>query len=151
MSHERQARIPQQEQDLNRNAAIAWLKQKMPHQALRHAQRAYDGELVAEILNEYGWKMFHQGELSTLEAAINLLDKDLLFSDPKLTMLRAWLAQSQHRYNQVGTLLAEAENEHKNAILTSTFTTKAKPMHCWHKWRSITMNRKKRWSWPSWH
>ncbi|NMU81538.1 transcriptional regulator MalT, partial [Vibrio parahaemolyticus] len=44
---------------------------------------------------------------------INLLDKDLLFSDPKLTMLRAWLAQSQHRYNQVGTLLAEAENEHK--------------------------------------
>ncbi|EMQ2876511.1 HTH-type transcriptional regulator MalT [Vibrio navarrensis] len=112
LSHERQARIPQQEQDLNRNAAIAWLKQKMPHQALRHAQRAYDGELVAEILNEYGWKMFHQGELSTLEAAINLLDKDLLFSDPKLTMLRAWLAQSQHRYNQVGTLLAEAENEH---------------------------------------
>ncbi len=68
---------------------------------------------MAEILNEFGWKMFNQGELSTLESAINLLEKDLLFSNPKLTMLRAWLAQSQHRYNQVGTLLAEAENEHK--------------------------------------
>ncbi|RZP54195.1 HTH-type transcriptional regulator MalT, partial [Vibrio vulnificus] len=113
LSHERQARIPQQEQELNRNAAIAWLKQKSPHQAIRHAQKAYDGELVAEILNEFGWKMFNQGELSTLESAINLLEKDLLFSNPKLTMLRAWLAQSQHRYNQVGTLLAEAENEHK--------------------------------------
>ncbi|EGQ7929426.1 HTH-type transcriptional regulator MalT [Vibrio vulnificus] len=112
LSHERQARIPQQEQELNRNAAIAWLKQKSPHQAIRHAQKAYDGELVAEILNEFGWKMFNQGELSTLESAINLLEKDLLFSNPKLTMLRAWLAQSQHRYNQVGTLLAEAENEH---------------------------------------
>ncbi|MDW1632000.1 transcriptional regulator MalT, partial [Vibrio sp. Y176] len=72
-----------------------------------------DKDLVVEILNEFGWKMFNQGELSTLEHAINKLDAELLFSHPKLTMLRAWLAQSQHRYNQVGQLLEEAEEEHK--------------------------------------
>ncbi|HHP0469249.1 TPA: HTH-type transcriptional regulator MalT [Vibrio harveyi] len=113
LSHERQARIPQQEKDLNRNAAVAWLKQKAPHQAIHHAQKSDDTDLIVEILNEFGWKMFNQGELTTLEAAINQLDKDLLFSHPKLSMLRAWLAQSQHRYNQVGELLAEAEEEHK--------------------------------------
>ncbi|MCR9585542.1 HTH-type transcriptional regulator MalT [Vibrio alginolyticus] len=113
LSHERQARIPQQEKDLHRNAAIAWLQQKAPHQAIHHAQKSNDKDLVVEILNEFGWKMFNQGELSTLESSINKLDDDLLFSHPKLTMLRAWLAQSQHRYNQVGHLLEEAEEEHK--------------------------------------
>ncbi|WP_447400766.1 HTH-type transcriptional regulator MalT [Vibrio harveyi] len=113
LSHERQARIPQQEKDLHRNAAVAWLKQKAPHQAIHHAQKSDDTDLIVEILNEFGWKMFNQGELTTLEAAINQLDKDLLFSHPKLSMLRAWLAQSQHRYNQVGELLTEAEEEHK--------------------------------------
>ncbi|CAH1227492.1 DNA-binding transcriptional activator MalT [Vibrio harveyi] len=113
LSHERQARIPQQEKDLHRNAAVAWLKQKAPHQAIHHAQKSDDTDLIVEILNEFGWKMFNQGELTTLEAAINQLNKDLLFSHPKLSMLRAWLAQSQHRYNQVGELLAEAEEEHK--------------------------------------
>ncbi|CAH1529310.1 DNA-binding transcriptional activator MalT [Vibrio rotiferianus] len=112
LSHERLARIPQQEKDLHRNAAVAWLQQKAPHQAIHHAQKSSDKDLVVEILNEFGWKMFNQGELSTLESAINQLDSDLLFSHPKLTMLRAWLAQSQHRYNQVGQLLAEAEEEH---------------------------------------
>lgn len=113
LSHERQARIPQQEQDLHRSAAKAWLKLETPHQALNHAQKAYDGDLIAHILTTYGWKMFNQGELAALEAAIKKLTKDQLYSDSKLSILQAWLAQSQHRYDQVGTLLAEAEAERK--------------------------------------
>lgn len=113
LSHERQARIPQQEQDLHRSAAKAWLKLETPHQALNHAQKAYDGDLIAHILTTYGWKMFNQGELAALESAIKKLTKDQLYSDSKLSMLQAWLAQSQHRYDQVGTLLAEAEAERK--------------------------------------
>lgn len=113
LSHERLARIPQQEKDLHRNAAVAWLKQKSPHQAIHHAQKSSDTDLIVEILNEFGWKMFNQGELTTLEEAVNQLDRELLFTHPKLSMLRAWLAQSQHRYNQVGELLAEAEEEHQ--------------------------------------
>lgn len=118
LAHERQARIPQQEQELHRCAAHAWLKQDTPHQALGHAQKAYDGELIAQIIDEYGWKMFNQGELSSLELAIKQLTRDQLYSNPKLSMLRAWLAQSQHRYDQVGTLLAEAEAEYKERDIT---------------------------------
>ncbi len=38
LAHERQARIPQQQQTLHRQAALAWLKLESPHQALRHAR-----------------------------------------------------------------------------------------------------------------
>ena len=113
LAHERQARIPQQEEELHRSAAKAWLKQDTPHQALRHAQKAQDGDLIVQILNDTGWKMFNQGELSSLEMAVKQLTQDQLFGNPKLSMLRAWLAQSQHRYDQVGTLLEEAEKEYK--------------------------------------
>ncbi|MCO4790089.1 HTH-type transcriptional regulator MalT, partial [Vibrio cholerae] len=42
LAHQRQARIPQQEQDLQRAAAKAWLEAAAPHQALRHAHLAQD-------------------------------------------------------------------------------------------------------------
>ncbi|PMH43133.1 transcriptional regulator MalT [Vibrio sp. 10N.286.49.B3] len=112
LSHQRQARIPQQELDLHHSAANAWLKLKTPHQALGHAQKAKDSELTAKILDKYGWKMFNQGELTALEFAINNLDDEVLYSNPKLSLLRAWLAQSQHRYDQVSTLITEAEKQH---------------------------------------
>ncbi|GAL28418.1 transcriptional activator [Vibrio variabilis] len=111
LSHERKARIPQQEHELHLAAANAWLQQKVPHQALRHARLANNNDLVAEILLEFGWKMFNQGELATLEDAIDVLSADQLYSQPKLCMLQAWLAQSQHRYNDVGELIAKADAE----------------------------------------
>ena len=118
LSHERQARIPQQEIELHHAAALAWSKQNSPQQALRHAAKAKDGELVSDILVHSGWAMFNEGTLETLESSIKLLSRDQLFSNPKLSMLRAWLAQSQHRYNQVGQLLAEAEHEHSSRNIT---------------------------------
>ncbi len=118
LEHQRHTCIPQQEQELNRSAAMAWLAQNSPHQALYHAQKSNDNQLIADILNDFGWKMFNQGELSTLESSINLLDSDLLYRNPKLTMLRAWLAQSQHRYEEVGNLLKDAEREHKKRNVT---------------------------------
>jgi len=71
-----------------------------PHQALRHAKIAQDTDLLATILSKHGWSMFNQGELEMLESSIN-----------KLCMLQAWLAQSQHRYNDVGALLSKADEE----------------------------------------
>ncbi|MCL9777418.1 HTH-type transcriptional regulator MalT [Vibrio methylphosphonaticus] len=111
LSHERKARIPQQELDLHLAAAQAWLEQSAPHQALRHARLAANSELVVTILNEFGWKMFNQGELETLEEAIKVLSDDQLYSHPRLCMLQAWLAQSQHRYNEVGELIAKSDEE----------------------------------------
>lgn len=111
LSHERKARIPQQEHDLHLAAANAWLQQKVPHQALRHARLAKNADLVADILIQFGWKMFNQGELTTLEDAISVLSPQQLYTQPKLCVLQAWLAQSQHRYNEVGELIAKAGEE----------------------------------------
>lgn len=111
LAHERTARIPNQESNLHRAAARAWLEAKSPHQALRHAHMAQDGELMAGILKDYGWKMFNQGELHALDAAINQLTTDQLYNEPKLCMLQAWLAQSQHRYEEVGDLFSKADEE----------------------------------------
>ncbi|MEZ9229600.1 HTH-type transcriptional regulator MalT [Vibrio amylolyticus] len=111
LAHERMARIPQQEKQLHKTAAQAWLKQESPHQALQHAQQAKDSDLVSSILVTYGWKMFNRGELQALEQAIKTLDPDQRYSEPKLSMLEAWLAQSQHRYQDVGKLLAKADEQ----------------------------------------
>ncbi|WED24902.1 HTH-type transcriptional regulator MalT [Vibrio sp. JC009] len=111
LAHERQSRIPQEENSLHQAAAEAWLDLKIPHQALRHAQKAGNEELIARIITEHGWKMFNHGELQTMESAINQLSKDQLYSKMKLPLLRAWLAQSQHRYTDVNDMLAEAERE----------------------------------------
>ncbi len=113
LAHERQARIPQQQQTLHRQAALAWLKLESPHQALRHARYGKDDALLADILNQHGWRMFNRGELSTLEAAITKLDNEHLYQYPSLSLLRAWLAQSQHRYHEVGELLANAEKAYQ--------------------------------------
>jgi len=121
LSHERQARIPQQEEQLHHAAAKAWLNQGNPNQALSHALKANSGELVAEILGQFGWGLFNRGELVQVEKAILSLTDDQLYAAPKLPLLRAWLAQSQHRYNDVADMLALAENELKarNIKLTS--------------------------------
>lgn len=111
LAHQRLANIPQQEQDLHRAAALAWLEAKTPHQALHHARLAQDTDLLSDILVEYGWKMFNQGELEVLEEAINLLSPTQLYGQPKLCLLQAWLAQSQHRYNTVGDMLVRADQE----------------------------------------
>ncbi len=74
---------------------------------------AQDTELLAGILSQYGWKMFNQGELEVLEAAINQLSPTQLYRDPKLCMFKSWLAQSQHRDNDVGAPFAKAAKEMK--------------------------------------
>ncbi|MDG3085859.1 HTH-type transcriptional regulator MalT [Vibrio hannami] len=111
LEHERSARIPHEELALHQAAAQAWLKLKIPHQALRHAQKAKDGELIGKIVSEYGWSMFNHGELRVMEQAINQLSKDQLYSDMNIPLIRAWLAQSQHRYREVDALLKESEEE----------------------------------------
>ncbi len=113
LSHERTARIPHQEEELHQAAAQAWLKLSSPHQALHHIQKTGNLQLTADIVCNYGWEMFNRGELQTLENAINTLSPDQLYSEPKLCMLQAWLAQSQHRYNDVGDLLSVADEQMK--------------------------------------
>ncbi|QUJ70527.1 HTH-type transcriptional regulator MalT (plasmid) [Photobacterium sp. GJ3] len=111
LRHKRHAHIPEQRKELHNKAALAWLNQNSPQQALYHVKKSQNHSLMVEILSDHGWQMFHHGELRILEDCIASLDKVLLFSSPRLILLRLWLAQSQHRYNEVGDLIAESEAE----------------------------------------
>jgi len=111
LAHERKARIPQEEKQLHRNAAKAWLNIDIAHQALSHARQSRDGDLIAGILADHGWRMFDQGELRVVEDAMSQLSDEQLYSEMKLPLLQAWLAQSQHKYNLVEGMLAESEQQ----------------------------------------
>lgn len=121
LAHERHARIPQDEKKLHRKAAQAWLDIDVYQQAMLHAQKAKDKELLVQIIFDHGWQMFDHGELNALEKAINTLPKDKLYASMQLPLLRAWLAQSQHRYVAVENMLIEAKKEiSKRNITLST-------------------------------
>jgi LuxR family maltose regulon positive regulatory protein len=111
LRHQRYATIPQQRNKLHESAAKAWIKQHNYQQALIHALKSENQPLLTDLLSAHGWSMFHQGELNLLENAIEKLNQDILFGSPRLCLLKAWLAQSQHRYNDVGELLLQSETE----------------------------------------
>ncbi|PSW21845.1 HTH-type transcriptional regulator MalT [Photobacterium sanctipauli] len=113
LRHQRYSQIPQQRGELHALAAKAWLKQDSPQQALLHAQKCEDESLIIQILCDYGWEMYHHGEIKLLEDCIDSLDKSHLVNNPRLGLLRMWLTQSQHRYNDVGDMIAEAEQAMK--------------------------------------
>ena len=55
--------------------------------------------------------MFNHSELGLLEQSLAALPWSNLLENPRLILLRARLMQSQHRYSEVNTLLARAEQE----------------------------------------
>lgn len=63
--------------------------------------------------------MFHHSELALLEESLSALPWESLLENPRLVLLQAWLMQSQHRYSEVNTLLARAEQEMTSEMDTS--------------------------------
>ncbi|MBD1557074.1 HTH-type transcriptional regulator MalT [Vibrio sp. S9_S30] len=121
LAHERQTHMPNQDAPLHQAAATAWLHLKNPDQALNHALKSEDGDLVVHVLDQHGWAMFNRGELTLLEHALEFLPVEQRFSQPSLALLRAWIAQSQHQYDRVGALLDEAGKQLalKECVLTN--------------------------------
>ncbi|KJY75144.1 HTH-type transcriptional regulator MalT [Vibrio nigripulchritudo] len=113
LSHERQTHLPAQDNKLHSSAAHAWLSLKNPDQALSHSLKSKDDDLIVDVLDKHGWAMFNKGELVLLDRALEYLPPEKRFSQPSLALLRAWLAQSQHQYDRVASLLAEAEQQLK--------------------------------------
>lgn len=110
LNHQRKAKMANKEAKLHRLAAQAWLEEHNPNLALCHASFAQDIAVQTEILKHYGWAMFNQGALEALEHGINALDEDTLYREPSLCLMQAWLAQSQHRYDEVESLLQQADH-----------------------------------------
>lgn len=96
---------------LHRAAAQSWMAQGFPSEAIHHALAAGDSHMLRDILLHHAWVLFNHSELSLLENSLKALPWESLLENPKLVLLQAWLMQSQHRYREVNTLLARAEQE----------------------------------------
>jgi len=97
--------------DIHRAAAESWMAQGFPSEAIHHALAAGDGTMLRDILLHHAWGLFNHSELTLLEASLKALPWESLLENPRLVLLQAWLMQSQHRYSEVNTLLARAEQE----------------------------------------
>lgn len=107
--------------ELHRNAANGWLSLGYPNEAIYHALESGDSQLLMSILNEHGWELFNRSELMLLDQCFTHFQTADLVNSPSLLLLRAWLAQSQHRTDEAETLLtqAQAELEKSHVVIDS--------------------------------
>lgn len=92
-------------QKLHKIASQVWLTLGHSSDALFHAEMLDETQTVYTLLQSDGWKLFHQGQLKLLESSLNRLPAEQLWQDSNLVLLKAWLAQSQHRYHEVAGIL----------------------------------------------
>ncbi|MBY4677233.1 HTH-type transcriptional regulator MalT [Marinobacterium arenosum] len=100
---------PDQQRQLHQRASDAWLALENPAKAADHALKAQDEQLLTAILLRYGRQLFRDGQLLALEQCLNQLSEDSICRQPLLTLLRAWVAQSQYQFEQAEQWLAKAE------------------------------------------
>ncbi|MFD1804903.1 HTH-type transcriptional regulator MalT [Pasteurella oralis] len=101
--------LQDQLEDLHQRAAEAWLELGYTTEALYHAMQLSENEVLLSILQQKAWNLFHHGELKLLEESLTKLDMDKLIQYPNLVLLKAWLAQSQHRQFEVSGIFSEFE------------------------------------------
>lgn len=89
----------------HRQAAKQWLELNDADEAIYHAIQIEDETLIYHILQSHGWELFHQGHLSLLEQSLTYLPVSSFEYDSNLVLLKAWLAQSQHRYQEIPSIL----------------------------------------------
>ncbi|MGF1911348.1 HTH-type transcriptional regulator MalT [Vibrio kasasachensis] len=121
LHHERKIRLPEQDTHLHQLAARAWLTLPNVVQALLHAKQANDHMLTAEILCQYGWELFNGGEYVCLDNALNSVPHSQIYQQPTLSLLQAWLAQSQHRDEEVNSILAQIDQSEQPVKMQGEF------------------------------
>lgn len=97
--------LPHEWQQLHQTAALMWLKLDYASEALYHAQQLDEHHTLIYILQHHGWSLFHQGQLKLLDDCLNRLPEYALWQEAHLVLLKAWLAQSQHRHQEVSGIL----------------------------------------------
>ncbi|MBF0752392.1 MULTISPECIES: HTH-type transcriptional regulator MalT [unclassified Pasteurella] len=109
LNHCCQLELADELDQLHAKAAKAWLKLGYTTEALYHSVQLADRGILLDILSEQGWKLFHQGELKLLEQHLDYLDDISFTQSPQLILLKAWLAQSQHRNSEVNGIFGHFE------------------------------------------
>lgn len=94
---------------LHQRAADAWLELDHAEEAARHAISAEDPERITRVLTLHGRKFFTEGQFNLLQRCLDALPQDVIAEDPTLTLLRAWVAQGQYKFDEVENWLSAAE------------------------------------------
>ncbi|WP_273204059.1 HTH-type transcriptional regulator MalT [Marinobacter subterrani] len=95
--------------ELHQRAADAWLELNHAEEAAKHAIAAEDPARITRVLTIHGRKFFTEGQFSLLQRCLDTLPQDFIADDPTLTLLRAWVAQGQYRFDEVENWLSAAE------------------------------------------
>lgn len=111
LTYQRLRLMPTLEDELRARAVDAWLLMDHPAQALSCAMEAKNASLRLKVLLDHGRYLFNHGNIRLLNEALKTLNDDSLYRHPPLVLLRAWLAQVQHKYNEVGQLLEQGMEE----------------------------------------
>ena len=92
----------------HKKIARLWLNRKEIEEALPHVLKSKDEQLLIELLLEMGWKLFHDGQLNSLEKCFSLI-KQAVWGYPELVLLKIWMLQSRHQSHKVAPLIRKAE------------------------------------------
>ncbi len=98
------------QRELHQRAADAWLELDDAEEAAKHAVAAEDPERINRVLSLHGRKFFTEGQFILLQRCLDALSQDQIAQDPTLTLLRAWVAQGQYKFDEVENWLSAAEN-----------------------------------------
>ncbi|RMF15088.1 MAG: HTH-type transcriptional regulator MalT, partial [Gammaproteobacteria bacterium] len=101
--------LPEEASTLHLRASEAWLALNRPEDAAQHAIQSGDAERVVNILMRFGRDFLTEGRFGLLQRCLDTLDRQRVTDQPTLTLLRAWVAQSQYQFDEVESWLAEAE------------------------------------------
>lgn len=101
---------------LHQQASDAWRELDRPEEAARHAVKAQDQQRITRILLDHGRAFFTEGQFALLQQCLDALDPTSIADEPLLTLLRAWVAQSQYKFDEAEQWLAAAEAKLKEHL-----------------------------------
>ena len=100
---------PQEVLNLHQRASQAWIKRGQADRAAQHAIQAHDPQLIVDIVLKQGERLYHDSQLDILSTCFAQLPQDMIYTNPVLTLLQAWVFQGQNRYDDALDLLGRAE------------------------------------------
>ncbi len=107
-------------QQLHQRASDAWLELDHAEEAARHAIAADDADRITRVLTIHGRKFFTEGQFILLQRCLDALPQDVIAQDPTLTLLRAWVAQGQYKFDEVENWLSAVETRLEASMTEDT-------------------------------
>lgn len=108
------------QRELHQRATDAWLELEHAEEAAKHAVAAEDPDRINQVLRLHGRKFFTEGQFSLLQRCLDALAQDQIAQDPTLTLLRAWVAQGQYKFDEVENWLSAAEERLQSLLSEDT-------------------------------